>query len=180
MPEKTLKEYLTHYGLLTCNSTPIMPNITDLGFSWSDVTHLIDTHELFYCKAYKNRTTYFSPEVYYLLKQYKKQKPMNKEAEQIYQLLTKNEMETNELKAFSFMKQTEYKKAFDFLLKERYITASQNGRILNPNWSTFVYTTATNWEAYTPEVPQKGDASERLTTILSSFMTEKEIHRFLK
>lgn len=180
MTDKTLKGYLTHYGVLTCNSTPIMPNITDLGFHWSDVTSLIDTHELFYCKSYKNRTTYLSPEAYYLMKQCKPQKTMSKEAAQIYRLLEKNDMETYELKTFSFMKQDEYKKAFDFLLKERYITAIQNGRILNPNWSTFVYTTAEKWEAHTPQPRLSSEPIERLTTLLSVFMTEKEIQRFLK
>lgn len=180
MTDKTLKEYLIHYGILTCNSTPTIPNITDLGFHWSDVTRLIDNHELFYCKAYKNRTTYLSPEVYYLLKQCKKQKPMSAESQEIHQLLKNNTMETSELKAFSFMQQSEYKKAFDFLLKERYITAIQNGRFINPNWSTFVYTAAENWEAYTPETVCTTDPVEQLTTILQSFMTEKEVRNFLK
>lgn len=180
MPDKSLKEYLNHYGMLACNSTPTMPNITDLGFGWSDATKLIDAHELFYCKSYKNRTTYLSPEAYYLIKQCKQQKPMTEEAAQIYRLLEKNEMETSELKTFSFMKLTEYKRAFDFLLKERYITAIQNGRIINPNWSTFVYAAAEKWEAYTPEPVLSSEPIERLTTLLSTFMTEKEIRQFLK
>lgn len=179
MTDKSLKEHLAHFGLLTCNSTSTMPNITDLGFDWSDATNLIDKHELFYCKSYKNRTTYLSPEAYYLIKKYKKQKPMNTQAKQIYQLLEQNEMETIELKAFSFMKQTEYKKAFDFLLKERYITAIRNGRILNPNWSTYVYAAAEKWESYTPEPTVGPNSKEQLIALLSVFMTDREIKNFL-
>ena len=55
-----LLEYLENYGILLCNTNPELPALEDIGCTWGDVTALIDRQELFYCKAFKKRTTYLS------------------------------------------------------------------------------------------------------------------------
>ena len=71
-----LQSYLGDNGILLCNRNPDLPALEDVGCTWQDVTELIDRHELFYSKAFRKRTTYLSPEAYYLLKAAKPQKPL--------------------------------------------------------------------------------------------------------
>lgn len=63
-----LLSYLQINGILLCNANPYLPALEDIRCSWNDMTELIDSHQLFYCKAFRKRTTYLSAEVYYLLK----------------------------------------------------------------------------------------------------------------
>lgn len=68
--EKTsLLDYLNYAGILTCNENQYLPCISDIGCGMQDVSDLIDSYDLFYCKAYRKRTTYLSREAYFLLKQ---------------------------------------------------------------------------------------------------------------
>lgn len=64
------------YGILLCNTNPDLPALEDIGCGWGDVTELIDRQELFYCKAFRKRTTYLSKETYYLLKEVRQKKPL--------------------------------------------------------------------------------------------------------
>ena len=68
MRTNPLQSYLEINGILLCNRNPDLPALEDVGCTWQDVTELIDQHKLFYSKAFRKRTTYLSPEAYYLLK----------------------------------------------------------------------------------------------------------------
>lgn len=176
-----LIEYLNFAGILTCNVNPYLPSLSDIGCGWGDVTALIDAHELFYCKAYRKRTTYLSNKVYFLLKQCRAQKPLDKKARRIYELLKGMEFgEIADLKAAACMEPKTFSKAFDLLLESCSITAFKNGKTLNPNWSTFVYSTAETWEKYAEKVPAAGDAKAELKSILLTTMSEKEFEKFIK
>ena len=82
-----LQSYLEANGILLCNRNPDLPALEDVGCTWQDMTKLIDRHKLFYSKAFRKRTTYLSPEAYYLLKAVKPQKPLTPSAERILSLL---------------------------------------------------------------------------------------------
>ena len=143
-----LQSYLGDNGILLCNRNPDLPALEDVGCTWQDVTELIDRHELFYSKAFRKRTTYLSPEAYYLLKAAKPQKPLIPPAEHILSLLGNGSIaETAFLKQVCGLSSREYRDGFDFLLQNLYITAMANGAVLNESWSTFRYGTAQAWEA---------------------------------
>lgn len=175
-----LKKYLDITGILSCNVNPYLPALSDIQCEWDDMTKLLDRHQLFHCKSYRKRTTYLSPEVYYLLKAVKPQRPMDHDAKQLYRILEQTPgLESGELRQLSQLNQQAFVKAMDLLLEERYVTALQNGTYLNPNWSTFRYGTATAWEAYTPAPAPVVNPRQRLVTILERTLAEDEVWSFI-
>ncbi len=176
-----LKDYLDYAGILTCNVNPYLPSLSDIGCDWSDAVALIDSHNLFYCKAYRKRTTYLSRHVYFLLKQCLSKKPLSSDAVIIYDILKQaGPLQTAELKLLARMESSSFSKATSFLLENMYITAYKNGEFLNSNWSTLTYSTAEDWEKCA-EIPYiKGNAREELKMILTRTMTEKEFEKFIK
>lgn len=170
-----LLHYLQKYGILLCNHNPDLPALEDIGCSWGDVTELIDRQELFYCKAFRKRTTYLSKETYYLLKEVRQKKPLTPAAQRIYAILEECPMaEADFLKTVSGLDAKSYREGFGFLLQNLYMTALHNGKPLNENWSTFLYGTAAEWERRAPAPILAGDAEKRLWEILSQTMTERQ------
>lgn len=166
--------YLEKHGILLCNQNPLLPALEDIGCSWNDVVELIDSHQLFYCKAFQKRTTYLSAQVYYLLKAVRPAKPLPLAAGQLYTLMeNRPPVDTTFLKEVSHLSAKGYQQGFDFLLQNLYITALANGKQLNPNWSTFRYGTAAAWEEAVPNRWSGDNARERLWEILSGTMSEK-------
>ena len=171
---KLLLKYLQKYGILLCNTNPDLPALEDIGCGWGDVTELIDRQELFYCKAFRKRTTYLSKETYYLLKEVRQKKPLTPSAQRIYAILENGaEAETGFLKAVSGLDGKAYREGVDFLLQNLYVTALRNGKLLNESWSTFLYAAA-EWEKCAPAAVPIENASERLWEILSQTMTERQ------
>ena len=169
-----LQSYLGDNDILLCNRNPDLPALEDVGCTWQDVTELIDRHELFYSKAFRKRTTYLSPEAYYLLKAAKPQKPLIPPAEHILSLLGNGSIaETAFLKQVCGLSSREYRDGFDFLLQNLYIIAMANGAVLNESWSTFRYGTAHAWEALSPPPPQCGDPKARLWELLRPTVPER-------
>ena len=169
-----LLKYLQKYGILLCNTNPDLPALEDIGCGWGDVAELIDRRELFYCKAFRKRTTYLSKETYYLLKEVRQKKPLTPSAQRIYAILENGaEAETGFLKAVSGLDGKAYREGFDFLLQNLYVTALRNGKPLNESWSTFLYAAAEGEECAPAAVPIE-NASERLWEILSQTMTERQ------
>ncbi len=170
-----LLEYLENYGILLCNTNPELPALEDIGCTWGDVTALIDRQELFYCKAFKKRTTYLSREAYHLLKKIRQKKQLTPAAQKIYSILEDGAAaETDFLKAVSSLDAKSYREGFDFLLQNLYVTALHNGKPLNENWSAFLYGTSEEWEKRIPAPAPIENASERLWEILSQTMTERQ------
>lgn len=139
-----LLKYLQKYGILLCNANPELPALEDIGCTWGDVTALIDRQELFYCKAYKKRTTYLSRETYCLLKEIRQKKPLTPAAQRIYAILKDGAaVETNFLKEVSGLDAKSYREGFDLLLQNLSVTALHSGKPLNENWSAFLCQTMT-------------------------------------
>lgn len=181
MSAEGLEKYLEITGILSCNENPYLPCLSDVGCTWSDMTELVDRHAIFYTKVYRKRVVYLSPETYYLLKPCRPVRPMNADAHKLYDLLDgAPPIEAGDLRELAQMGQAELAKALDFLLEHLYITALGNGRVINPNWSTFRYGTAKAWEALTPPPPQVNAPRERLFERLGRSMAEKEIEVLLR
>ncbi len=170
-----LLRYLDRNGILLCNANPELPALEDVGCSWSDVTELIDRQELFYCKAFKKRTTYLSAKAYYLLKEIRWKKPLTPAAQKIHDILEDGAaVDTAFLKAVSGLDAKGFREGFDLLLQNLYITALYNGKPLNENWSAFLYGTAEEWEERVPAPAPVENPGERLWEILGQTMTERQ------
>lgn len=175
-----LFKYLEENGILLCNVNPYLPALDNVGCTWSDVTELIDAHELFYSKVFKKRTTYLSVEAYYLLKEVRKRKNLTEPAKQIYASIKNNPpLETKELKMISMLSAKEYAAGFDELLQNMYITALQNGKKINPTWSTFYYGTSEARERHHMDHYDKRNAEERLWELFGKNMKEKDFKSML-
>ena len=168
-----LQSYLEANGILLCNRNPDLPALEDVGCTWQDMTKLIDRHKLFYSKAFRKRTTYLSPEAYYLLKAVKPQKPLTPSAERILSLGNGSIAETAFLKQVCGLSPKEYRDGFDFLLQNLYMTAMANGTVLNESWSTFQYGTAQAWEALSPPPPPCSDPKAQLWRLLRPTVPER-------
>lgn len=176
----TLSEYLTAMGILSCNRNPYLPALEDLGFTWGEMTALLDKKELFYCKAYRKRTVYLSPRAYFLLRQCRQRPPLAGETEALYELLKQTApIETSDLKRLAGLGPKEFQRGFDFLLQNLYATALENGKVRNPNWSTFRYGTEQAWESVAAAQPPSADPEGELRALLGQTMPEKELTRLL-
>lgn len=180
MSAEALEQYLNVCGILSCNVNPYLPSLGDVGCTWADAVALIDAHKLFFCKCWRRRTVYLSPEVYHLLKACKPQRPMPEDSAVLFALLEQEPgMESGDLRFRSLLGQTAFVKALDFLLAERYVTAIANGTWLNPNWSTYRYGTAAAWEAFVTAPQEVPEPEARLRTILGRTMPEDELEKLL-
>ncbi len=181
MSAEALEQYLNVCGILSCNVNPYLPSLGDVGCTWADAVALIDAHKLFFCKCWRRRTVYLSPEVYHLLKACKPQRPMPEDSAVLFALLEQEPgMESGDLRVRSLLGQTAFVKALDFLLEERYVTAISNGTWLNPNWSTYWYGTAGAWEACAAAPQECPEPETRLRTILGRTMPEDELEKLLR
>ena len=174
-----LQEYLAFAGILTLNVNPYLPSLSDIGCTWRDITALIDGQGLFYCKAYRGRTTLFSNEVYFLLKACRRERPLDEDGARLLEILRRFEpAEAETIRQASMMERACFLKAMDALLANMHVTALKNGRVINPNWSTFLYGTAETWEkcGKKPALPE--EAEKELKRILLRTMPEDEFARF--
>lgn len=182
-----LFDYLEGHGILLCNVNPYLPSLEDIGSGWKEVTELLDAQLIFYSKAFKGRTSYLSREAYLLLDMVRDKKPLTAQAAMLYELLEGNPpADTGLLKeaAGHLMSLKAYQAAFNFLLKERYITVVKNGAQLNENWSGFLYGTAEAWAMLAPgledlrKLHQKKTKAEAITALRRLFGTTMKEKQF--
>ncbi len=171
-------DWLEKNGVLLCNQNPELPALEDLGCTWREAMELVDAHQVFYCKAYKKRTTYLSQEAYYLLKAVKPSRPPPPSAQALLGVLAENpEADTAFLKTASGLLAKEFRAGLDFLLENLLATAVAKGRDLNANWSQLRYGTAKEWERLAGAFPIETDrtrARERLWALVGGVMTERQ------
>lgn len=176
----SLSEYLTAMGILSCNRNPYLPSLENLGFTWGEMTVLLDKKELFYCKAYRKRTVYLSPRAYFLLRQCRQRPALTGEAAALYELLGQTgPIETVDLKRLARLDVKAFRRGFDFLLQNLYATALENGTVHNPNWSTFRYGTEQAWESVAAAQPPSADPEGELRELWGQTMTKQEISRLI-
>lgn len=70
--------------------------------------------------------------------------------------------------------------AFTFLLENMYVTAFKNGRTLNANWSTFVYSTSAFWEQNIEKIETEEQPYELLKEILTRTVSDRQFLQIVR
>lgn len=178
--QEELLEYIEGCGILLCNVNEELPSLCGLGYSMENIIGLIELHQVFYCKAYKKRSTYLSVGAYQLLARCKATKELYPEAAVIYHEMKKQDcIDKDELKQKLGMDKKSYDKAFDFLLENLYITAYAGKRI-NDNWYSYLYCTTERWSKEVAGLHYHGNASEALWKLVGQNMSEQQYEVLLK
>ena len=178
--QEELRDYIDSYGILLCNENNDLPSLCSLGYHMENIIRLIDLHQVFYCKAFKKRSTYLSIKAYQLLKRTKAVKELYPEANQIlddikrYDYIDKEDMKKN----YDIPKK-DFDKAFDFLLENLYITAYAGKRI-NPNWYSYLYCSTDRFDNEVSGLHFNGNPREALRTLVGKHMNEKDFLSFCK
>lgn len=180
MSSEGMGQYLADFGILACNENPWLPGLDVLGFTWADAVALIDRQEVFVSKAWRRRTAYLSPEVYFLFKECRTYQPMPTDAAALYDILLSAPMESADLKRLVPLEKRAYDKALEFLLEQCYVTVLRNGTWKTSHWSSYVYGTAGTWEALAHRPAPNADPKAALTAILRRTMPEREVAKLLE
>lgn len=83
------------------------------------------------------------------------------------------------MKRLSGLPPRDFQQGFQWLLRNLWITAVQNGTARNESWSTFLYGTAADWERDAPQAAPVDAPRKRLEEILSRTMTARQIQSLL-
>jgi hypothetical protein len=178
--QNELGDYIEANGILLCNVNDELPSLCSLGYNMENIIGLIELHQVFYCKAYKKRSTYLSIKAYQLLSRCKTVKELYPDAEIIYHKMDKyNFVDKDDLKHELSMDKKVFDKAFDFLLENLYITAF-SGKKINPNWYSYLYCTTEKWKKEVNGLHYHGDPKEALWKIVNRNMCEKDFSTFCK
>lgn len=178
--QEELKEYIETNGILLCNENKELPSLCGLGYNMENIIGLIELQQVFYCKAFKKRSTYLSIKAYRLLKRTKSKKELSPEAQAVFDAIRHSDfVDKDELRSRLLMDKKVFDKAFDFLLENLYLTALA-GKRLNPNWYSYLYCSAQRWEHEVPGLHYHGDPKEALWKLVGKHMNEKDFHAFCK
>lgn len=141
---------------------------------------LIEQKKVFYCKAYKKRSTYLSVMAYQYLNRCLSKKPLTVDAKKILDAMKgKSFVDKDELHIALAMEKKSFDRAFDFLLENLYVTAV-GGKKLNPNWYAYLYCTAEIWKHGVEGLHFNGDSRNALWKIVSKEMSGKDFKAFAK
>lgn len=178
--QNELGDYIENSGILLCNENEELPSLCSLGFNMENIIGLIELHQVFYCKAYKKRSTYLSVKAFQLLSRCKTIKELNPDAEIIYNEIRKHDfVDKEDIKRSLPMEKKTFDKSFDFLLENLYITA-YSGKRMNPNWYSYLYCTVERWKKEVNGLHFNGDTKEALWKILGRNMKETDFKAFCK
>lgn len=178
--QEELLEYIEHYGILLCNESKELPSLCGLGYTMENIISLIEQKKVFYCKAYKKRSTYLSVKAYQLFNRCFSANPLNEHAKTIlHAMKQKAAVDKEELRMTLAMDKKTFDTTFDFLLQNLYITAI-GGKKLNVNWYSYLYCTADRWKQGIEGLHFPGDCKDALWKIVNKTMSEKDFHSFVK
>ncbi len=178
--QEEVREYIEANGILLCNENSDLPSLCGLGYNMENIIGLIELRQVFYCKAYKKRSTYLSVEAYQLLKRLKSKKELPPEAKVIFDAIRHSDsFDKDEVRNQLSMDKKVFDKAFDFLLENLYLTAFA-GKRLYPSWYAYLYCSAQRWEKEVPGLHFHGDPKEALWGLVGRHMSEKDFHTFCK
>ena len=167
--QERLLDFIDLHGILLCNESPDLPSLVSLGFDMETIMGLVDLHRVFYCMAYRKRSTFLSPKAYYLLKRCRTYPEMDADCEKICRAARAlGPAEKDELKEAAGMEKKTFEKAFRFFLDNLYLTAYGRGKRLTPDWYAYLYCTADRWEKEVPGLHFSGDAEQALSKLLCS------------
>ena len=181
-----LRTYLRTSGIFSLNNNPWLPSLDDIGCRWEDMVDLVNNRELFFCKLYRKRSVYLTPEVYFLLKSCFCRPPLTPEAGAIYSFLQSGPAEKPAAKQALFLSPKAFDRGFAFLLENLYVTSFMGRPLVSSpanSWFTLVYTTVEAWEDGLQAIPDTPDdpaqAEARLRDLLSPQLDDREVDRLL-
>jgi hypothetical protein len=178
-----LLDYINKFGLIACNKDSYIKSLDDIGCSWQDAVALIDDRKIFYSKIYKHKTVYLSIRLYSLLKKFNTGIIVNENSRLIYNILENNPPQnTDMLKTVSQLNKNEFKKAQLELLEQLHMTAISSYKSININWSSFYYTTSSNWEKsikFEEADCTMEEAKEEIFILLGKTMKSSEIEKLI-
>ena len=179
MEEKKILAYINHYGILLCNDNKYLPSIFDVGGSWNSVVSLIEKKEIYYCKVFRERTTYLSKTLYRMLKAFKQDiSILPKKSLVIYDFLQEYGVSnTKTMKILLGLSTPLFNLYFTPLLREMLVTTISRDKTMNISWSSFNWGLYTQWEDSNDNVNIYND--ESLYEILMRELSQKEIDRLL-
>ncbi|MDT8717678.1 hypothetical protein IAI10_13485 [Clostridium sp. 19966] len=178
--QNELADYIDMNGILLCNDNKELPSLCGLGYSMENIISLIEAHQVFYCKAYKKRSTYLSIKAYQLLSGIKPIKPLTSESQTIYNEIKKYDfVDKDALKNELNIEKKTFDKAFDFLLENLYITA-YSGKRINSSWYSYLYCTNDRWKKEISALHFNGNPKEELWKVLGRNMNQKDFNTFCK
>lgn len=178
--QNELGDYIETNGILLCNENEELPSLCGLGYNMENIIGLIELQQVFYCKAYKKRSTYLSIRAFQLLSRIKTIKELYPEAEAIYNEMKKYDfVDKDDIKHALDMEKKTFDKAYDFLLENLYITAF-SGKRINPSWYSYLYSTADRWKKEVIGLHFNGNPKEALWKIVSRNMSEKDFDSFCR
>ncbi|MCG8513619.1 MAG: hypothetical protein MI740_05720 [Halanaerobiales bacterium] len=175
---KAIVREINENGILLLNSTPEMPNITDLGGDWNLVMLLIEKREIFVSKLYKGKTTYLSREMYYMLKDKIRNTDLNEEEGRVFNFIESNDnVDTKVLKLFLGYNSKHINKILLSLQKKLMITVLRRGETLNKNWSTYYWGTYKQWENTDSNCIRPVFNCDLVLSKLRNIMKDKDIEK---
>lgn len=178
--QNELADYIEENGILLCNENKELPSLCGLGYDMENIVALIELRQVFYCKAYKKRSTYLSVKAYQLLSRIKSMKDLSSDAEIIYNEMKKHDcVDKDDLKQVLHMEKKTFDRAFDFLLENLYITAC-SGKRINSNWYSYLYCTNDQWKKEVTGLHLNGNPKEVLWKIVNHNMSESDFNIFCK
>ena len=177
-----LRAYFRESGLLLCNINNDLPSLETVGGDWAGIISLIEQGEVFYSKVFKNRVSYLSAQLYFLLKPYKQRTcKLSAESRRMFDFICAAELATSkEIKAALGLSSKTFTFCMDALFKELFVTAVKRDKTLNANWSSFYWGTFEVWERRQPRPDVDGAANVAgINDLLGGIMTEKQIKNLL-
>lgn len=82
--QEELRYYIDSHGILLCNENKDLPSLYGLRYNIENIIALIEQKKVFYCKAYKKRSTYLSIQAYQHLDRCLSKKPLTVDAKNIF------------------------------------------------------------------------------------------------
>ena len=178
--QEELLEYIENHGILLCNENKELPSLCGLGYNMENIIALIEQKKVFYCKAYKKRSTYLSIQVYQYLDHRLSKKQLTVDAKNILNAMKgKSVVDKNELRIALAMEKKPFDRAFDLLLENLYITAI-GGKKLNTNWYSYLYCTTETWKHGVEGLHFSGDSRNALGKIVGKEMSKNDFDSFAK
>lgn len=133
-------ENINAYGMLLLNENKYYPSIISVGGDWNSTLCLIERQEIFFCKAFMNRTTYLSTALYLCLKHFRQSEIVNENERKVYNFLAESGgCDTEALKDALPLGKKELSAAMDGLLADLHITVLKRGKTLSDNWSSYIW-----------------------------------------
>ena len=179
--QEALKHYFTQNGMLLCNQSAELPYLELVGGDWNAIVSLLESGDAFYSRAFKNRVTYLSPELYFALKPHRRR--LDRLDETSLRLLAflqaAGEANAEQMQQQCMLEKKAQAEALNQLVYELFVTVIRRDVTRNETWCTFTYGPSERWEAKQPreQIDEDIGGAER---ILLRQLSQKQTDSLLR